>query len=176
MATKTKSKIELWTFDIIVTNPPFWSKIKVKWDEKLKQFEVWHKWQLDKNNNSWNKWKLKSEEEPQILFIERCLKLLKDWWKMAIVLPEWIFWNPSDRYIWNYINKYASILWIISTPAETFQPHTHFKTSIVILQKWKKESKIFMANALNIWHNKNWKEIFKMDSKWDYLLNWDWKK
>lgn len=82
----------------------------------------------------------------------------------GIVLPEGIFGNPSDRYIWEYIRKYASILGIVSLSQETFQPSTHTKTSVVFLEKKKQNrQKIFMAIANAIGHDKNGKEIFKID-------------
>ena len=40
----TKQKIKLETFDILLTNPPFGSKITVHGEDKLKQFESSYKW------------------------------------------------------------------------------------------------------------------------------------
>jgi type I restriction enzyme M protein len=59
---------------------------------------------------------------------------LKDGGRMAMVLPEGTFGNPSDRYIWNCLLQNAQIEEIISTPSDTFQPHTHFKTSVMVLK------------------------------------------
>ncbi|PJB49835.1 MAG: restriction endonuclease subunit M, partial [Chloroflexi bacterium CG_4_9_14_3_um_filter_45_9] len=44
---------------------------------------------------------------------------------MAIVLPDGVFGNPSDRYVWQFILEDAKILAIVSLPAETFLPSTH---------------------------------------------------
>src|SRR4051812_48574677 len=45
---KTKQNVNLGKFDILLTNPPFGSKIPVRGEEKLKQFELGHKWKQDK--------------------------------------------------------------------------------------------------------------------------------
>jgi type I restriction enzyme M protein len=164
-------KIEWGTFDVLLTNPPFGDKIKVKGEEKLKQYELAYNWSI--KNDVYAKGKLKDEQPPQILFIERNLNLLKDDGRMAIVLPEGTFGNPSDRYIWNFITQNAQIEAIISTPTETFQPNTHFKTSILVLKKGKpeKEYPVFMGIANSCGHNKNGKEIYKINQDGSFIFD-----
>jgi type I restriction enzyme M protein len=78
------------------------------------------------------------------------------------VLPEGIFGNPSDRYVWEYLNKHSTITGVVSLAQEAFQPSTHTKTSVLFVEKSKqKNSTIFMAVASNIGHNKNGKPIYK---------------
>jgi len=40
---ETQVKVKLESFDVVLTNPPFGNKIKVKGENKLKQYEVGHK-------------------------------------------------------------------------------------------------------------------------------------
>jgi len=169
--SEAKTKIELGTFDVLLTNPPFGSKIPVSGDDKLKQYELAYSW--TKKGNTYIKRKLKNGLPPQILFIERNMHLLKDGGRMAIVLPEGTFGNPSDRYIWNYITQNAQIEAIISTPSETFQPNTHFKTSVLILKKCTpaKEYPIFMGIAYSCGHNKNGKEIHKINKDGSFVFD-----
>ena len=169
--SEAKTKIELGTFDILLTNPPFGDKIKVKGEEKLKQFEIAYHWKAE--DDIYIKGKLKEEQPPQILFIERCLQLLRNGGRMAMVLPEGTFGNPSDRYIWNYLLQNAQIEAIISTPSDTFQPHTHFKTSVIVLKKCKpeKEYPIFMSIPATCGHNKNGKEIYKLNNDGSFVLD-----
>lgn len=167
---ETQSKIQLGTFDILLTNPPFGSNIKVEGEEKLKQFNLAHQWKKNKINNEFEKHKLKEKEAPQILFIERCLQMLKDKGKMAIVLPDGIFGNESDSYVRNWILKNAKIIAIIDVPLETFLPHTGTKTSILVLQKLQKEKildnyPIFLASAEYCGHDRRGKEIEQDDIK-----------
>jgi type I restriction enzyme M protein len=107
------------------------------------------------------------------LFIEKCLQLLRDGGRMAIVLPEGTFGNPSDRYIWNLITQNARIEAIVSTPTETFQPNTHFKTSVLILKKGKpeKDYPVFMSIPVTCGHNKNGKEIYKINKDGSLILD-----
>jgi len=93
---------------------------------------------------------------------------------MAIVLPDGVFGNPSDRYVWQFILEDAKILAIVSLPAETFLPSTHTKTSVLFLEKTRnndKDYEIFMAIANKVGHDKNGKIIFKMDAKDNYILD-----
>ena len=165
---ETQIKIEFGTFDILLTNPPFGSKIKVEGEEKLKQFDLSHNWKRNKKDNEFKKGNLKAKESPQILFIERCLQLLKDNGKMAIVLPDGIFGNESDSYVRNWILKNAKIVAIIDVPLETFLPHTGTKTSILVLQKVMKEKlpkdyQIFLASVEYCGHDRRGKEIEQDD-------------
>jgi type I restriction enzyme M protein len=174
-SNQTKQNIELNSFDLILTNPPFGAKIPVIGDKLLRQYKLSYHWQ-----NISSKWqitnKLREKQPPQILFIERIIQLLKEGGRAGIVLPEGIFGNPSDRYIWEYIKQEATIIGIVSLSQETFQPSTHTKTSVVFLEK-KKQSrdKIFMGIAKAIGHDKNGKEIFKIDKDGSHIYDKDGK-
>jgi len=169
----TRQKINLEKFSVLLTNPPFGSKIPVRGEDKLKQFELGHKWKRNKDEQ-WEKGKLKDKESPQILFIERCLQFLQDNGRMAIVLPEGVYGNPTDRYIFKYIFENAKVIAIISCPHETFQPSTHTKTSVLFLEKaqnYKKDYNFFMAIAEKAGHDKNGKVIYKRDKSGNFILD-----
>ena len=156
---KTRIKIDLNKFSVLLTNPPFGSKIPVRGEEKLKQFDLGHKWKQDKKTGEWEKWKLKDKEAPQILFIERCLQLLKDGGRMAIVLPDGIYGNNQLGYIRKWLLERVRITAIIDVPTETFMPNTPTKTTIMILQKLSKNKipndyPIFMAVAETCGHDR----------------------
>ena len=166
-----KRHIQLNSFDLILTNPPFGAKIPVIGCNLLNQFELGHRWKKQKD-----KWllttELRGKQPPQILFIERIIQFLKEGGRAGIVLPEGIFGNPSDRYIWEYIRKHASITGIVSLAQEAFQPSTHTKTSILFLEKKNAARKsVFMACAGKIGHNKNGKELYKLNAAGDFILN-----
>lgn len=168
---ETQKYIKLGTYDLILTNPPFGAKIPVIGSNLLNQYQLAHYW-----NNSKGIWNitdvLREKQPPQILFIERIIQLLKVGGRAGIVLPEGIFGNPSDRYIWQYIKKQASIIGVVSLSQETFQPSTHTKTSIVFLEKKNENrSSVFFAIAKSIGHNKNGKETFKMNDNGIYILD-----
>ena len=160
---ETQNIISPNSYDIVLTNPPFGAKIPVVGEHLLKQYKLGQIWKND--SGDWiNTKKIRDKQSPQVLFIERCIQLLKDKGKMGIVLPDGIFGNPSDKYIWQYIKSECSIFGIVSLAQETFQPSTHTKTSVLFVEKNKSQKKsVFMGIAENIGHNKNGKPLYKMD-------------
>jgi len=141
--------------DLILTNPPFGAKIKISDPEILKYYDFGHVWKYNKKDKKWTKTKKVQETEPQILFIELCLKILKKGGKMAMVLPEGIFGNPSKGFIRDYFLSRGKVLAVIDCPQDSFMPHTHTKTSILIFEKGvsKKRKNIFMGIINNCGHD-----------------------
>jgi type I restriction enzyme M protein len=156
-----KTKIELGTFDVLLTNPPFGSKIPVVGAEKLKQYEVGHKWKQDKESNQWIKTeKLKEQEEPQVLFVERCLSLLKDSGRMAMVLPSGILGNEQEAYLRQYILSKGHLFAIIELPFETFSPNVTINTNVLFIQKGESAKKdIFISINEFCGHDKKGRAI-----------------
>ncbi|WP_239732969.1 N-6 DNA methylase [Mammaliicoccus sp. E-M26] len=158
--SKTRNEIKPETLDVIVTNPPFGSKIPITGTELLRQYNFGHIWKYDKKEMNWEKGKLKESESPQILFIERCLQLLKPGGKLGIVLPDGILGNDKLGYIREYLLKNAKLMAVIDVPIETFMPHTSTKTSVIILRKlYVNESNdqnynVFMAIAETCGHTR----------------------
>ena len=155
----TKQKVDMGKFSVVLTNPPFGSKIPVTGEDKLKQFELAHKWKNKKGTNEWEKGKLAEKEAPQILFIERCYQLLKNGGRMAIVLPDGVFGNNKLGYIRKFIMNRFRLVAIIDIPIETFMPNTGTKTSILVVQKYKKEDipedyPVFMCVAETCGHDR----------------------
>jgi len=71
------STIKLASFDVIVTNPPFGTKIPIKGSDVLRQYTLGHKAKKNKTTGRFE-WStnLHDKQPPQILFIERCMQLL----------------------------------------------------------------------------------------------------
>lgn len=165
---RTKIKIDKGKFTVLLTNPPFGSKIPVRGVEKLKQYDLAYKWNLDKKTGNWVKGKIKDKESPQVLFIERDIQLLTNQGRMAIVLPDGVFGNDTFGYVRSWLKTQGRILAIIDIPIETFQPNTATKTSILIFQKLKKEEipddyEIFMAIADTCGHDRRGNETANDD-------------
>ncbi|MCY3813538.1 MAG: N-6 DNA methylase [Gammaproteobacteria bacterium] len=123
-------------FDVVITNPPFGKKLKLDDQGVLAGYRLAHRWRWDKDTQKFEETsKLRDGQSPQILFIERCLSLLKPGGRIGIILPESMLCNPNHRYIIRYIQSVAAIRAVISLPEELFQPYTHAKTCAVLLQK-----------------------------------------
>jgi type I restriction enzyme M protein len=163
----TRQKIQLGKFDVLLTNPPFGAKIPVKGERVLSQYELGFKWKFNKETKQWERTnKPQDAQPPQILFIERCLQLLKPGGRMAIVLPEGILGNIEDGYIREFILNKADIIGVVDLPSETFQPSTGTKTCILFLRKKDErefKDKIFMAIARKVGHNRRGKPIEEDD-------------
>lgn len=163
----TQNMISLNAFDVILTNPPYGSKLKVSDSHILSQYDLGHQWKVNKTTSGVLQKTDKQllDQTPQVLFIERCLDLLKEGGRLGIVAPESMFCNPSHKYIMNYVESRARIDAIISMPENLFQPHTHAKTCVVLMSKYKKgetldpEHKIFMAVAKWCGHDSRGLEI-----------------
>jgi len=154
---------EFKKFDIILTNPPFGAKIKVL-KEDSEPFDLGHVWKYDKVTTTWTKTHTAKATEPQVLFIERCLQMLKDGGTLAIVLPETYFHAPKVRYVLEYIKNHNNIIAIVDLAHNTFRPHNNAKTLLLVLQKNKPQNeKIIMGVAEEIGHDANGRELYRYD-------------
>ena len=77
------------------------------------------------------------------MFVERCLQLLKDGGKLAIVLPETYFHAPNARYVLDYMRKGNNFLAIIDLAHNTFRPYNNAKTLLLVLEKGKKKRRFY---------------------------------
>ncbi len=162
---KTKQNISLGQFDVLLTNPPFGKDIKIVGEDKLKQYDLAYQWKKD-NGKLVKTNKLKTEEVPQILFIERSLQLLKDGGRMAIILPETFFHAPKIRYVLKFLLKNNNLTWAIDLPHNTFRPHNNAKCIAVIIEKNRpQQDKINMAVIEQMGHDHQGKEIYRWDDK-----------
>jgi len=172
-AVLTEDGNKMKKFDVILTNPPFGTKIKVKHPHILKRYDLGHKWEF--KDGGWEKTNKTKETEPQILFLELCLNLLEDGGRMAIVLPDGIFGNPTDAYIREWIKDKAEILSVVDCSHTTFMPHTHTKTSVLFLKKWKGEANsnypIFMSIVEKCGHDNRGNDIFKKNKEGEEFLD-----
>jgi type I restriction enzyme M protein len=149
-----QSKVELGTFDLVLTNPPFGTKIPIKGSAVLSQYELGYKWDRDKATGEPKKSnKLEDKRSPQILFLERCLQLLKPGGRMGIVLPESMLGNPSYEYLIAFIQAHANIRGVVTMPESLFKTSgkggTHTKVAVLFLEKKRKkqDDAIFMADV-----------------------------
>src|SRR5205823_10237623 len=74
--------------------------------------------------------------DPAVLFLDRCLQLLKPGGRLLIILPEGVLCNSGERYVREYLMGKALVKAVISLPADCFKlSGTGARTSIVYLQK-----------------------------------------
>jgi type I restriction enzyme M protein len=154
-------------FDLVLANPPFGAKITNL--STLSKFDLGYKW--SNHNHDYHRTKsVYPNQNAEILFIERCLQLLKEGGRMAIVLPNGNFENPSLEYLRYYIKLKAKILAIVNLPPETFIPFgTGVKTSLLFLEKETpnkiKQYPIFFGKVKKLGYqgNKNGTPLYQKD-------------
>ena len=182
--TSLRNEHTIAYFDVIVTNPPFGSKIPIKDKGILEQYDLAHIWTCDKKTGVWTKTeKLQSSVPPEILFIERCTQFLVPGGRMGIVLPDSILGSPGLGYIREWLIKNHRIIASIDLHADTFQPRNGTQTSVLFLQKKTQaqidaeeksgqmaDYNIFMAMVERIGHDKRGNPIFKRDNEGNEIL------
>ncbi|MBQ6909439.1 MAG: N-6 DNA methylase [Synergistaceae bacterium] len=174
-------------FDVILTNPPFGSKIPVNDETVLRQFELARIWKKDKKTDTWIMTdRLQSSVPPEILFIERCYQFLKDDGRLGIILPDSILGAPSLKYIRAWMFTNFRVIASIDLPTETFEPRNGTQTSVLILQKKTKEEKdieekkrlmanynIFMAIVDRVGHDRRGNPIFLKDEQGNDIFEYE---
>jgi type I restriction enzyme M protein len=105
-------------FDVILTNPPFAGEIR--------ETSILSEYELAKGKKS---------IERDVLFIERCVELLKPGGRMAIVLPNNKLAGTKFSGLRHWILKRARIDYVVSLGRNTFLPHTHQKSEILFCTK-----------------------------------------
>lgn len=140
--------IKLGTFDVVLTNPPFGSKIKVKGRELLEQFDMGHKFERNRATGVKERTEKRLDSQmPQLLFIERCLQLLKPGGRMGIVIPESVLGMPTYSHVVQWLRERCRVVGVVSMPEDLFQPHTHAKTCVLFIKKEspREDEQIFMS-------------------------------
>ena len=150
----TRSKVQLGKFDVLLTNPPFGAKIPIKGAAVLSQYELGYKWARDSaTKQPARTMQLEDKRSPQILFLERCLQLLKPGGRMGIVLPESILGNPSYEYLVYFIQQHMVVRGVVTMPEPLFKTSgkggTHTKVAILFLEKRTaaEDYNIFMSDV-----------------------------
>ncbi|MBI4722641.1 MAG: N-6 DNA methylase [Candidatus Stahlbacteria bacterium] len=136
---KLQNIISNGRFDIVVGNPPFSS-----WFHRIAIPQILLNYKLAHRNG-----KLMRSQAIEILFLEIFIGLCKYNGFVIIVLPEGILSNPQYKYIREFILKETEVKYIISLPRNVFE-ETSAKTSILILQKSKKDNSNYFVNISHL--------------------------
>jgi len=148
-------------FDIVLTNPPFGANVEdndviLEYDVTVPPETERHylaeygipyevavakvKKNVDKPIVSLFDLPKSDKTKTEILFIERCLALLKPGGRLGIVLPEGIFNNTTLAYVREFVEDRAFIRAVVSLPQETFySTGASVKASLLFLQKFTED-------------------------------------
>lgn len=147
-------------FDVILTNPPFGARVektlKITEDDKYTDEERIEKYRkiygssydeaLKQVNNNIDKPLLnlfetgKMSTLTEVLFIERCLNLLRPGGRMGIVLPEGVLNNTNLQKVRDFVEGKAKIILITSIPQDVFiASGATVKPSLLFFKKFTEE-------------------------------------
>jgi type I restriction enzyme M protein len=170
----TQAQVKMGKFDIVITNPPFGSKIKVTGTHKLAQYTLARKWKAPRGEGQ--DWAITDtllpDQPPQILFIERCIQLLRPGGRLGIILPESIFGMPVYGYVVKWLYDNFKLRAFISLPEEVFQPSTHAKTCILILENGPPSEDDVIEMAIADWcgHDSRGNPTIRFDENGNEVL------
>lgn len=124
-------EVEKDCFDVILTNPPFAGEIQES--SLLDSFELHRS---------------PRRTERDVLFIERCVNLLKPGGRIAIVLPHNKVGGDAFSYVREWLLRRMRVVAVIGLGRTTFLPHTHQKTSVLFGYKRTKVQRNLEAEPI----------------------------
>ena len=126
------------SFSVILTNPPFGTKLKFNKDHgRAEGYVTCRKWIFDPASKDYTETDEWEERELGIVFLERCLNLLEERGRLAIVLPDTYLFSSSYQWLVTWLCRNFTITHTINIPIEAFEPHCRAKTSLLVLKKEK---------------------------------------
>lgn len=155
-------------FDVILTNPPFGSRVEKSLkiteadrftnEDKIKYYTKRYGKEytkaLEQINNNINNSVIdlydsgKFSSLTEVLFIERCLRLLKPGGRLGIVLPEGVLNNPQLQSVRELFEGMAKIILITSIPQDVFMASgATIKPSLMFFKKFTTEEAVQYEQA-----------------------------
>lgn len=133
---------------VIVTNPPFGSKIPIEDPAILSTFDFGHSWSYDEVEMEWVMEDKLVSRPPEILFIERCVKLLEPGKGVAaIVIPNGILGNPSLGFVRQWLFRKTRILASVDMHPDMFQPNVGVQTSVLMVRRLDASEEAWFASG-----------------------------
>jgi type I restriction enzyme M protein len=181
-------QVPLGSIDVLVANPPFGANILIDDVEILEQYELAGMWDRQENGgwvlrrNKRGAIVLQKNQPPEILFIERCVQLLKPGiGRFALVIPNGILNNPALGYVRTWLMQNIQILAVVDMARELFQPKNDTQTSMVLARRLSMDERhtakagkldypIFMAVAEKIGHDKRRNVLYRRTETGDDVL------
>ncbi len=105
-------------FDVIMTNPPFAGEVR--------ESHVLEGYAVSRG---------RTRAERDVLFVERCIELLRPGGRLAIVLPHNKFAGSAFVSLRQLLMRRMRVLAVVGLGRNTFLPHTHQKASVLFAQR-----------------------------------------
>ncbi|MEA4899341.1 MAG: N-6 DNA methylase [Eubacteriales bacterium] len=161
---EARRKVPYGKIDVVLTNPPFGSEVKIDDRHILDQYEL-TTWETE-SPRSW----LPAEQ----LFVETAMKILREGGFLGIVLPDGILNNPGLKFLRSWLLSRGRIIATIDLPKETFSRNGGVNNpSVLLVQKYtaqemrdvslgiiEKRHRVFMAAPKSAGVDKRGKPIY----------------
>lgn len=189
-----RADIRLGSIDVLMTNPPFGSDIKITDEDVLDRYRdgVARSWTRSKEtglpvagNNP------VTAVSPEQLFIQRAVQWVKPGGRIGIVLPNGILSNPgpSDEAIRRWILQNCWVLASVELPVEAFihEAGVNILTTLLFLKKKTDEERIaatmgvqedypvFMAIAEKVGVDRRGNTVYKRHPDGEIVLDYETK-
>lgn len=148
----------LGEYDVVLTNPPFGSRIVSAEGDVLQSFDLARRWRRDRDTTEYTTTSVfQKQVPPQVLFLELCIDLLRPGGRLGIVVPESMISSQRYGYVVQYVRDRCHIEVVAGMPEALFKTSgrggTHTKTALLLLTRKKRDGairsrdRIFMAEA-----------------------------
>src|SRR5260370_23152720 len=155
--------------DVILTNPPFGSKIVAVAPSVQSSFSLGYRWTQPRGSARYESTDgLLSSVSPPVVFVERCIDLLREGGRLGMVVPESLLSSLGYRYVVQFIRDHMNIRAVVGMPETLFKTSvsggTHTKTCLLVAEKkvttaTRKAIPIFMAEAKWVGHDSRGRRV-----------------
>lgn len=184
------SRIPLGSVDVLMTNPPFGTDIKIEEPRTLNQYRdgVAQPWSRDKESGGLVPGRSQiTAMSPEQLFIQRAVDWVRPGKRIGIVLPNGILSNPgpADEAIRRWILDNCWVLASIELPVETFiaEANVNILTTLLFLKKKtdaqrmatavgapSEDYPVFMAVAEKVGVDRRGNEVYKRQPDGELII------
>ena len=128
------------TYDVVLCNPPFGTKIVEKRFEVLRKFDMGHQWEraaagaIGANRTE----TVRDSQQTGILFAELCVRLAKTGGRIGLILPNGYLGNRSVEYIAlrEWLLRHTRLVAVVAFPRFTFKKSgADVSASVVVLER-----------------------------------------
>ena len=161
---EARRRVPYGKLDVVITNPPFGSQVRIDDAHILDRYEI----------TRWESLNIRASIPAEQLFLETAMMYLKPGGVLGIVLPDGILNNPGLRFLRSWLLRRGQIIASIDLPKETFAVSGGVNNpSVLIVRKFNDEeikrtqagifetnSMVFMAAPRTAGINKRGKQIF----------------
>ena len=170
-STHLASVVQDGSFDVVLTNPPFGTKLKIDAQEgQAENYAVSRQWKRDVGSKEWSPIDKFEAREIGIVFLERCARLVRPGGRIGIVLPDTYLFSSKYQWLVAWLCDNFTVTHSINVPIEAFEPYCRAKTSILVLRKEKPKPghRVIGVLSESYGENKHGHQVYRLDSAGRY--------